>query len=52
MKNYIKPEFKVNVFSVEDVITVDASMPFYKTDTAGATTKDYVKSVDYTTIFK
>lgn len=50
MKNYIKPEFKVNVFSVEDVIT--ASLPFSKTDTEGTAKKDYVKSVDYTTIFK
>lgn len=50
MKNYIKPEFKVNAFSVEDVVTT--SVPFSKGDKEGTVTKDYVKSVDYTKIFK
>ena len=52
MKKYVKPEMKINVFSVEDTITT-ASMPF-TTGSAedGQTAKDYVKSVDYASIFK
>ena len=51
MKSYIKPEFKVNVFSVDDVIT-SPSVPFAVDAKEGQKAVDQAKTVDYTEIFK